>query len=239
MNSSHSRYQFLFQFLFAIVLVLIGLGLQDCLAKSAIRSSRSAIVVDERLAALRAAPHLSASLLRRLGRGRRVQLLHSQRSSDGVVFHRVAVTRRTRGWIQREALIVPQRNGEDERLLRLINASGDFDRIARSRIFLDAFPNSPLRPAVLFIFGDEARKAAAKLSHDAARRLDIGEMNATGASVGSYFLNYSGLDRYRRLGIVFTFHEPRRQFNYDGAAWKELLRRYAGSPEADVVRRRQ
>jgi hypothetical protein len=124
------------------------------------------------------------------------------------------------------------------RLLELIKASRNFDRLARARIFLDAFSRSPHRPAVLLIIGEEAEKAAVKLSQDAARRLDAEELGATGASLTSYFLNYSGLDRYRRQGIVFTFDPRTRQFHYDGAAWRELIRRYRGSAEAAVVRQR-
>ena len=169
---------------------------------------------------LRARPQLSADLLRRVGRGRVVTIRDAQRSREGVVFYRVAVTRRTRGWLQREAVVTPARAGDDSRLLALIKASRDFDRIARARIFLDAFPRSPHRPAVLLILGKEAEKAAVKLSHDAARRLDSEALNATGASVASYFLNYNGLDRYRRQGIVFTFDSRTRQFQYDGAAWR-------------------
>jgi hypothetical protein len=196
------------------------------------------VVVDERLAALRAAPQFSAPFLRRIGRGRIVTLLETQRNRDGVVFYRVAVTRRTRGWLQREAVATPARAGDDARLLELIKASRNFDRIARARIFLDAFVRSPHRPAVLLIIGEEAEKAAVKLSQDAARRLDAEDLGATGASLTSYFLNYSGLDRYRRQGIVFTFDPTTRQFHYDGAAWRELVRRYRGSAEAAVVRQR-
>ena len=200
-------------------------------------SSRAAIVVDERLAVLRTEPDVSALLVRRLGRGRRVTIVGGERSHAGIVFQRVAVTRRTRGWIQREALARPGHKAEDERLLRLIEASRDFDRLARARIFLLAFPRSSLRPKVLLILGDEASKAAHKLSQDAARRLDREEMSATGASLTSYYLNYSGLDRYRRQGIGFTFNEETRQFRYDGAAWQELVRRYGASPEAATVRK--
>jgi len=167
-----------------------------------------------------------------------VTVIESVRSPDGFSFFRVAVTRRTRGWIQREALIWPHRAGEDERLLRLINASHDFDRIARARIFLDAFPRSRVRPQVLLIFGEEAEKTAAKISPEAARRLDVVEMAATGAPINSYFLNYSGLDRYRRQGIVFTFDEATRQFHYEGSAWREILQRYPATPEALAARQR-
>ena len=123
--------------------------------------------------------------------------------------------------------------------LRLIKASRDFDRLARAGVFLDAFPNSSLRPAVLLIVGEEADKAAGKLSQDASRRLGIEEIGGTGASISSYFLNYSGLDRYRRQGIVFTFDPEKLQFHYDGWAWRELVRRHGRSAEADIARERR
>jgi hypothetical protein len=63
-------------------------------------------------------------------------------------------------------------------------------------------------------------------------------MAAGGAPVFSYFLNYNGLDRWRRQGIVFTFNGATKQFQYDGAAWREILRRYPRSPEAVEARRR-
>lgn len=216
----------------------MSVKLQICEAQSRADLIGSGIVVDERLAALRAAPHLSASLLKRLGKGRKVVVLRAQRSSDGTLFYRVAVTRRTRGWLQREALVFPRRSGDDAKLLRLIKVTRDFDRIVRARIFLEAFPRSPLRPAVLLILGDEATKAASKLSQDAERRLDVEEMNSTGASLTSYFLNYSGIDRYRRQGIVFRFDAATRQFRYGGDAWNELLLRHRSSPEAALLRKR-
>lgn len=239
MNTSHYYYPSVVRLSLTITLVLLSFNWQFGFAQTRKLTKRSAIVVDERLAALRSAPSLYAPLLRRISRGRNVIIVETRRSRDGVVFHRVAVTRRTRGWIQQEALIVPYRSGDDARLLRLINVSRVFDRIARSRIFLDAFPHSPLRPTVLLIFGEEASKAARGLSLDAARRLEIEEIAGTDASISSYFLNYSGLDRYRRQGIVFTFDPVRREFQYDGSAWRELVRRYSGSAEAAIVRERR
>src|SRR6185503_11447155 len=132
---------------------------------------RLAVVVDERLAALRATPHLNGRLVRRLGRGRLVALRSVKTSSDGIVFFLVNVTSRTHGWIQREAVASSSRAGDDQKLLRLINASSGFDRIARARIFLDHFPRSPLRPEVLLLLGDTAESLAEKLSLDASRRL--------------------------------------------------------------------
>jgi hypothetical protein len=199
--------------------------------------NRSAIVVDERLAALRDGPDPSAQLLHRLSRGRVVLVLGAKRNADGLTFYRVAVTRRTGGWLQSEAVVSPARAEDDERLLRLIRASEDFDRIARARIFLDMFPRSPARPAVLMIYAEAAEAAAARLSRDAARRLDEREMSANGAPVFSYFLSYNGLDRYRRQGITFTFNRALKQFHYDGEGWREILRRYPRSPEAAEARK--
>lgn len=199
---------------------------------------RSAIVVDERLSALRASPQIAGKLLRRIGRGRLVTIQGQKVSRDGVFFYRVSVTRRTGGWMQREALITARQPGEDERLLRLIKGSKDFDLIARARIFLDTFPNSSLRPAVLLLFGEKAEEAAEKLTRDALRRLNQEEMAAGGAPAFSYYLNYNGLDRYSRQGVRFVFDQTGKRFHYDGAAWRELIRRYPRSLEATEARKR-
>ena len=201
-------------------------------------SGSAAVVIDERLAALRDAPDISANLLQRLGRGRYVSVTGERRSREGLMFLRVAVTSRTGGWVQSDALVRPSRAGEDARLLRLIRGSEDFDRLARARIFLEAFPRSTLRPEVLLLFGDAAEAAASRLTRDASRRLDAREMEAGGAPLPSYFQNYSGLDRWRRQGVVFTFDPAAKQFHYDGAAWREILRRYPRSTEAAEARAR-
>jgi hypothetical protein len=193
--------------------------------------------VDERLSALRDGPELSANLLQRLGRGRFVAVTGERAGRNGVTFLRVAVTSRTGGWIQSEALVRPTRAGDDARLLRLVEGSAEFDRLARARIFLEAFPQSKLRPAVLLLFGDAAEEAAERLSREARRRLDPREMEAGGAPFASYFLNYNGLDRYRRQGVVFNFDRAAKQFHYEGAGWRELVRRYPRSPEAAEARR--
>ncbi len=197
-----------------------------------------AVVVDERLAVLRDKPDLNSRLVRRLGRGRPVTIIGAGRSPDGVDFYRVAVTRRTRGWLQVESVASPARRGDDEKLLRLIRTSEDFDRIARARIFLDVFPASTFRPTVLQLYGDAAEEAAAKLSADAGRRLSKEVMAAGGASAHSYFMNYNGLDRYARQGITFVFDRAARAFHYEGKCWREILRRYPRSPEAETARQR-
>ncbi|MDQ5847007.1 MAG: hypothetical protein M3539_17105 [Acidobacteriota bacterium] len=199
---------------------------------------RIAIVVDERLSALRATPEFSGALLRRMSRGGLVAITGTRNSRDGVVFYRVNVTRRTSGWIQRDAVVSPTRAGDDARLLQLIKGSEDFDRIARARLFLDYFRLSQLRPEVLFTYALAAEESAIHLSREASRRLDAGEMNAGGAPVFSYFFNYNGLDRYNRQGITFLFDAREKRFRYDGEAWRELVHRYPNSPQAAEARKR-
>jgi len=196
---------------------------------------RVGVVVEERLAALRATPQLNGKLVRRLGRGRMVAIRSAKTTSDGVTFLLVNVTSRTHGWIQREAVASPARTGDDQRLMRLIEDSQGFDRIARARIFLDYFTRSPLRPDVLLLIGDTAEELAAQLSTDATRRLkdDSGD-----APEFSYYLNYTALDRYNRQGVKFTFDKSTKRFHYDGAAWRELIRRYPKSSQVVEARKR-
>lgn len=201
-------------------------------------SGQRGVVVDERLAALREAPELSARLLQRMSRGRKVSIISSRRASDEITFYRVMLTKRTGGWVQSEAIISPSRKDDDERLLRLIRGSEDFDRLARAHIFLELFPKSPLRPTVLMLYAEAAEEAAGRLSRDAARRLDAHEMKAGGAPDYSYFLNYNGLDRYNRQGVSFVFDRAAKRFYYDGAAWREIVRRYPQSAEAEAARKR-
>ena len=221
------------------ILFIVHLSTQTPAQKRRIPSGgRVAIVVDERLSALRAAPNLSARLDQRLGRGRFVAIIGTERSHDGLTFYQVNVSRRKRGWVQSNALVSATRTADDERLLRLIRGSEDFDLIARARIFLDTFAHSSLRPVVLLIYGDAAEAAGSKLARDAGRRLNSGEMTAGGAPEFSYFMNFNELDRYNRQGIRYVFDPTTKQFHYDGAAWREIVRRYPQSPEAVEARRR-
>ena len=196
---------------------------------------RLAIVVDERLAALRTTPELNGALIRRLGRGRLVAIRSLKTNRDGIVFFFVNVTARTRGWIQRESVVSPSRPGDDLRLFRLIQQSHDFDRIARARIFLHHFRRSLLRPAVLLLLGDTAEALAAKLSNQARRKLNT---DADEAPEFSYFLNYSGLDRYNRQGVHFTFNPNTKRLHYDGTAYRLLLRHHPNSSEAHEASQR-
>jgi len=196
---------------------------------------RVAIVVDERLAALRSTPELNGHLVRRLGRGRLVAIRSVKTNRDGITFFFVNVTTRTRGWIQRESVVSPSRWGDDARLFRLIQQSHDFDRITRARIFLDRFRRSPLRSAVLLLLGDTAESISAKLSATATRKF---ANTALEAPEYTYYLNHPALDRYNRQGIHFTFNPTTKRLHYDGAAYRLLLRHHPNSPEAAAARQR-
>jgi len=219
---------------FCIFLILFSQGVSIAQRKPP-TGGRLAVVVEERLAALRATPQLNGRLVRRLGRGRMVAIRSAKTGADGITFFLVNVTSRTHGWIQREAVVSPTRAGDDQRLLRLIERSRGFDRISRARIFLDHFTRSPLRPEVLLLLGDTAEELAAQLSADAARRLkdDPGE-----APEFSYYLNYTGLDRYNRQRVNFIFDKSTKRFHYDGAAWRELIRHYPRSSAASEAQKR-
>ena len=197
-----------------------------------------AVVADERLAALRVAPNLSARLIRRLGRGKLVSVRGAVRNREGVLFSHVVVTRRTSGWVQSEALVMSGRNGDDQRLAHLIGGTDEFERIARARIFLETFPRSSLRPKVLLALGDAAEAGAQQLSREAKRRFERREIPTDSAPEFSYYLNYNGLDRYNRQGVIFTFDRTTKQFHYDGATWREIVRKYPDSPEAAEARQR-
>ena len=219
----------------ALCLLIFFLQLTCFAQKKPPAGGRLAVVVDERLAALRATPQLNGTLARRLSRGRLVAVRSSKITADGITFLLVNVSSRTHGWIQRDAVVSPTRSGDDRKLLTLIRHSDGFDRIARARIFLDHFTRSPLRPEVLLLLGDTAESLGAKLSQDAARRLhdELGD-----APEFTYYLNYNGLDRYNRQRIGFVFDKTTKRFHYDGTAWRELIRGYPHSTAALEARKR-
>ncbi len=191
---------------------------------------RKAVIVDERLSALRATPQLSGKLVRRLGRGRLVVIRSVKTNSDGVTFFFVNVTSRTRGWLQRESVVSPSRIGDDQRLLKLIQTSHGFDRIVRARIFLDHFHRSPLRPQVLLLLGDAAEELSANLP-----RINKGTLEAPEFT---YYLNHSSLDRFNRQSVHFIFDKSTKRLHYDGAAYRLLLRHHPRTPAAAEARHR-
>jgi hypothetical protein len=59
-----------------------------------------------------------------------------------------------------------------------------------------------------------------------------------GTDVEAFYLNDPGLDRYSRLGINFRFDASQSGYAYDGRAYRDLLRRFPRSTEAEAARHR-
>ncbi len=201
-----------------------------------VKLPNTAVVVDERLSVLRAEPSFYARVVQRMRRGRAVTI-SGTRQADGVTFYRVADAPNY-GWIQAEAIAGRFRPGDDARLANLVQSSEGFEQIERAAIFLDTFNDSPLRPAILLLLGDLMEETALKLSAEATRRLDRREMAASGAPLHSFYLNYVSLDRYRRLGINFVFNPQAKLLHYDGAGWREVIKKSPKSAEAVEAQKR-
>ena len=199
-----------------------------------------AFVVDDRLSALRRNAEVKSPVIHRLRIGRPVFIFASKTSGpDRPKFYRVAVSRRTRGWIHEAALAVPGRAGEDERFMKLIqNTSDGIDRIALCRLFLEHFNRSALAPRALLAIGEEADRAAATLTRYARKRLKELDEKDGNASLRDYYLNDSGLDRYSKLQVAFDFKDSTAEYSYDGKAYREIIRRFPDSKEARIARAR-
>ena len=194
-----------------------------------------AFVIDERLSALRQEADLHAPVLKRLRIGRAVYIMSAR--SGPPAFYRVAVTRRTRGWIHQGAVMLPGRVGEDERMIRVIEETGDgLDRLALCRLFLERFGHSRLAPRALLLMGEEAERAATALSQHARRRLKTLDDGGATTEAEDYYLSDPGLDRYSRLRIVFRFDGAQARYAYDGQGYREIIRRYPQSKEAETAR---
>ncbi len=197
----------------------------------------TAIVIDETLSVLRMKPSLFAESVQRMRRGRKVRILGAA-EADGVKFYRVSAPPNNTGWVQSDALFGKFRTGDEERLARLVQASDGFDQIELAVNFLEIYPDSQFHPSILLLFGDLLEETCVKLSKDAGSRLNRREMAASAAPLHSYYLNFVSIDRYRKLGILFLFNSPSRTFHYDGASWKEIVKKYPASAEAVEAQKR-
>lgn len=196
-----------------------------------------AYVMDETLSVLRPKASLFAVPMQRMRRGRVVKIL-GVAEADGVKFYRVAAIPTGSGWVQADAVFGKFRDGDDARLARLVQSMSGFDQIEAATEFFNVFPASQFRAPILLLYGDLLEDAATTLSRNAARALSRAEMAASAAPLHSYYLNYVSLDRYRRIGITFLFNPSTKQFHYDGASWKELVQKHAGSTEAAEAQKR-
>jgi hypothetical protein len=206
-------------------------------AQKMVENRNAAIVVDEKLAVLRAEPSLFARPIQRMRVGRVVSISGSKQA-DGVTFYRVSAPPNNYGWVQSESVIAKSKRGDDERLAKLVQSFDGFEQIECATLFLETFSASPLRPPILLLLGDLMEETALKISRDATRKLNRREMAASGAPLHSFYLNFVSLDRFRKLGIGFLFNSNTKLLHYDGAAWKEIVRKFPQSNEAAEAQKR-
>jgi hypothetical protein len=195
------------------------------------------IIVDERLSVLRDEPSFFAIPIQRMRLGRLVKIL-AIKQNEGVTFLKVTGIPSNYGWIQSDAIVSKTKTGDDEKLAKLVQAIDGFEQIELASSFLDIFTKSALRPAILLLYGDLIEEQARKLSTDAGKRLIRREMAATIAPLHSFYLNYVGLDRFRKLGITFLFNVETKQFHYNGKSWDELIKKYPAAEEAVEAKKR-
>lgn len=197
---------------------------------------RRAVVVDNGLSALRKAPSLTATCLRRLKVGRAIYIISTHKSQNGIKYYFVAVTRRTRGFIDASALVSPSQKGDDGHLAELIETAEGVDKILLSQILVKYFPYSEFCPNALLAEATTAEKIATELSSKISRHLP--KQLDPKLGLERYLLNYSGLDKYNRLGVNFLFDKEKQVYFYDGAAYKKILSHYRKSKIALIARER-
>lgn len=204
-------------------------------------SGQRAIVFDDQLAALRTQPNLKAPLIQRLRYGRVVGIRSSVRKGpDGMRFFLVSISRNTSGWLLADAVIRPRHPDDAARLSKLLGETDDlYARMRLARLCADEFRGLPVAQQALLTLAEAAEQAAVRLSREAQRRI-AGVIENAGSSINQreYALNYSGLDRYNRIGVTFDYDQSQQRFVYDGAAYRELLRYYPRSTNAQQVRER-
>jgi len=201
-------------------------------------SGSAAIVIDERLAVLRAEPGLYQPSIGRLKLGTRLNIFE-EKKADGVSFYKVADRRAVTGWIQSNSLTGSFLKREDIRIIKLIQASEGVTKIHRAAIFLEVFPDSKLRPSILLLFGDLVERNVAEISARAKAELKQREMAAAGAPIHSFYLNYHELDPYISLGIRIFFDEQTNMLHYSGDSWFEITKRFPESSESIEARERK
>lgn len=197
-----------------------------------------AVVVDARLSALRRQPDQQSPVQQRMRLGRKVYIISSRSRPGQPLFYRVAISRRTRGWVHHGAIAVLGRRGDDRKVWTLIRSSGNsLDRILLCNLLREGFPRSALIPDALLLIGEEADRAAQNLSRRIQTRLAASGAGSTATPLRDFFLNDSSLDRHSRLGIRFEFDPAASQIVYDKQAYRELALRYPGTDQALQARK--
>jgi hypothetical protein len=192
---------------------------------------RRAMVVDERFSALRTAPEMKSELKQRLRKGRMVGVLGVRESRSREKFFLLAVSRRTRGWVLSEAVVRSGHPADAERLFGMMEETTDeFSRVRLSRLCADEFRSTAFAPRALLAMAEAAEKASERLTKDCRRA--AGDQ---GHDRRKLFLNHPGLDRYNRLGVIFEYDATADRIVYDGGAYRELVRRYPKSEQAQAA----
>ncbi len=189
-------------------------------------SFRVYYVVDRGLSALRALPMPQSLCKRRLGIGRKVYVERCFSTAYGR-YCKVAVTRRTRGYILADALINTQR-GQERRLLEMALRATGKERLTLLWLCRQLFPKTADLDR---LFAEEATKAASLLDKN------IRKSNTLQSSVDmrSYLLNSRFLDGYSRMGIFFYLDSEGR-LSYRNPLQKQSInqqREHDDSPDSD------
>jgi hypothetical protein len=227
-----------FQLAFIVLHITVLFCVQVMAKRSFFVPGQRAVVFDERISALRAKPDLKAPLRQRLRRGRVVGIIGARKNKSGAHFLHVAISRNTRGWLLTDAVARRGNLADAERLIGVIEETqDDFTKIKLARLCADEYRTTGFAPRALLILGKASEGAADRLSREAKRRIGNGE-SIGGLKRHLYFLNYAGLDRYNRIGVTFDYDETEDRMIYDGKAYRELLRRYPRSEEANEAKER-
>lgn len=160
-------------------------------------------VADKGLSALRPAPTPESVCKRRLGVGRKVYVGRCFNTAYGR-YCRVAVTRRTRGYLLAEALISTQKGAEHRLLQMALKATGK-ERLTLLWLSKQLFPRSGTAQEVEKLFVEEATKAASLLD----RKIKRAGLQSS-VETERYLLNHHLLDGYSRMGIFFRLDSEGR-----------------------------
>jgi len=199
-----------------------------------------AFVTDDRLWVGREAPDLRSQVVQRLRLRRPVFIIGSSIGKTGEPkFYRVAVTRRTRGWIHVAAVAIPGRAGEDKRVLQLAETASDgLDRIVLCLLLTENFKNSPLVPQALLLLAGEAERSGSTLNKRVSKRVTAVDPRTANVRQRDYYLSDASLDRLSRLRVSFDFDDATGEFIYDGAAYRTIIKRFPASASAKIARER-
>lgn len=189
------------------------------------------MVVDERLSALRASPDMRSELKQRLRKGRLVGVLSLKESKTGERYFLLAVSRRVRGWALADAIVRSGRPADAERLFGLMEETeDDFTLVRLARLCADEFRATAFAPRALLLLAAAAEKAAERLTKDCRRGAGDQETDRR-----TLFLSHPALDRYNRVGVTYEYDASTDRIVYDGGAYRELLRRFPKSEQAQTA----